>query len=244
MKCIILAAGYATRLYPLTENFPKPLLKVKDKAILDWLVDDIDSLNKIDEFVIVSNNKFAHFFRTWKGEKNLSAKLSIIDDGTTCNENRLGAVSDIELAIETLNIDDDVMVIAGDNVLDFSFDSFIKFFEEKNATSIMCYFEENKEKIKKSASVVFDENRRVSLMVEKPQEPPSNYCVPPFYIYAKKDVPMIKEALEKGCNKDAPGSLINWLFDKTDIYAMEMPGRRYDIGNLESYKKVNEEFNP
>ena len=81
-------------------------------------------------------------------------------------------------------------------------------------------------------------------MVEKPQEPPSNYCVPPFYIYAKKDVPMIKEALEKGCNKDAPGSLINWLFDKTDIYAMEMPGRRYDIGNLESYKKVNEEFNP
>ena len=118
MKCLILAAGYATRLYPLTENFPKPLLKVGDKTILDWLVDDIDGAHLVDEFVVISNHKFATHFQQWADSK--PQKITVVDDGTSTNETRLGAVKDIQYAIEQLGIDDDMLVIAGDNVLDFS----------------------------------------------------------------------------------------------------------------------------
>ena len=125
MKCLILAAGYATRLYPLTENFPKPLLKVKEKTILDWLVDDIDTIKEVDEYVVISNHKFARHFEDWaKGKKQ---KITVVDDGTSSNETRLGAVKDIQFAMEKLSIDDDVLVIAGDNVLDFSLTKFITY---------------------------------------------------------------------------------------------------------------------
>ena len=242
MKCLILAAGYATRLYPLTENFPKPLLKVKEKPILEWLIDDIGSSTAIEEYIVISNHKFFKNFEDWKKGYKYKDKIIIIDDGTTTNEGRLGAVTDIELAIDELSLDDDLMVIAGDNVLDFSLNRFIEYFYKKKCSCVMRYYEENKEKIKKSASVVFEEDDLVTSMIEKPENPESNYCVPPFYIYAKHDVPLIKNALNDGCNKDAPGSLINYLFDKTKIYAMEMPGKRYDIGNLESYKYVCDSF--
>ena len=120
MKCLVLAAGYATRLYPLTENFPKPLLKVGDKTILDHLLDDIDKTKKINEYIIVSNHKFINHFNDWKNNKKLNSPITIIDDGTTSNETRLGAVADISLAINKLKIDEELMVIAGDNILDFS----------------------------------------------------------------------------------------------------------------------------
>ena len=118
MKCLILAAGYATRLYPLTENFPKPLLEVGDKTILDWLIDDIDTSGDVDEYVVISNHKYAHHFENWA--KTKSQKVTVVDDGTDTNETRLGAVKDIQFAIEKLNLDDDMLVIAGDNVLDFN----------------------------------------------------------------------------------------------------------------------------
>ena len=242
MKCLILAAGYATRLYPLTENFPKPLLDVKGKPILEWLIDDIESSGAIEEYIVISNHKFIMHFEDWKNGYAYKDKITIIDDGTTTNEWRLGAVTDIELAIEKLSLDDDLMVIAGDNLLDFSLRSFIEYFHKKNGSCIIRYYEEDLNKIKKSASVSFTEDDLVLSMIEKPENPESNYCVPPFYIYAKHDVPLIKTALDNGCNKDAPGSLINYLFDKTNIYAMEMPGKRYDIGNLESYKYVCDKF--
>ena len=124
MKCLILAAGYATRLYPLTENFPKPLLDVNGKTILDWLVDDIDTLGVIDEYVVISNHKFANHFDTWA--KTKSQRVTVIDDGTSSNETRLGAVCDVQFAIDELKLDDDMLVIAGDNVLDFSLTTFIK----------------------------------------------------------------------------------------------------------------------
>ena len=242
MKCIILAAGYATRLYPLTENFPKPLLKVKDKTILDWLVDDINLSNSIDEYIIISNHKYVDSFEKWIKEKNNSIKITLLDDGTTSNENRKGAVADIQFAIEELNIDDDLLVIAGDNVLDFSLNKFIDYFKEKKSTCIMRYYEENIEKLKKSATVKLDENDVVTNMIEKPSEPDSNWCSPAFYIYKKDDVKKVKEALDDGCNKDAPGSFISWLYDKSIVHAMKMPGKRYDIGNLDSYEKVNKEY--
>ena len=117
MKCMILAAGYATRLYPLTENFPKPLLKVQDKTILDWLIDDIDAAGAVDEYVVISNHKFAHHFEAWAKEKQ--QKITVVDDGTDSNETRLGAVKDILFAVEKLGLDDDMLVIAGDNLLEF-----------------------------------------------------------------------------------------------------------------------------
>ena len=123
MKCLILAAGYATRLYPLTENFPKPLLKIGDKTILDWLIDDIDGSGLVDGYVVISNHKFARHFEEWAARK--SVDITVVDDGTSTNETRLGAVRDIQFAIDRLGLDDDMLVIAGDNVLDFSLTKFL-----------------------------------------------------------------------------------------------------------------------
>lgn len=144
MKCLILAAGYATRLYPLTENFPKPLLKVGEKSILDWLVDDLVETTDIDEFVVISNHKFAQHFEDWKNNKKKVRpyEITVIDDGTSTNETRLGAVKDIQLAVEMLNISDDLLVMAGDNVLDFSLSAFVDFAKEKETSCVMCH-EEN-----------------------------------------------------------------------------------------------------
>ena len=240
MKCLILAAGYATRLYPLTENFPKPLLTVGDKTILDWLVDDIDTLSEVDEYVVISNHKFAHHFDQWA--KTKSQKITVVDDGTSTNETRLGAVCDIQFAIDKLNIDDDMLVIAGDNVLDFSLTKFISYAKAKNTSAIMRYYEPEMKKLLKSGVVSIDDNDLVVEMTEKSPEPKSNWCCPPFYYYTKEDARLVKVGIEAGCGTDAPGSFIAWLCGKSAVHAMQMPGSRYDIGNLESYEKVCKEY--
>lgn len=144
MKCLILAAGYATRLYPLTENYPKPLLQVGEKTILDWLVDDLVATTDIDEFVVISNYKFAQHFEDWKENKVKTRpyEIIVIDDGTSTNETRLDAVKDIQLAVETLNVADDLLVMTGDNVLDFSLSRFVSFMRKKKTSCVMCH-EEN-----------------------------------------------------------------------------------------------------
>lgn len=239
MKCIILAAGYATRLYPLTENFPKPLLKVKEKAILDWLIEDIDMSKAVDEYIVISNHKFYEHFEAWaKGKEN----ITIVDDGTSTNETRLGAVCDIQFAIEKLNIDDDMLVIAGDNLLDFSLCKFIEYARKKNTSCIMRYYEPEFEKLIKCGVVSIDENDKILNMTEKPSEPKTHWCCPPFYYYTKEDARLVKKGIEAGCGTDAPGSFIAWLSEVTDVHAFEMPGKRYDIGNLESYEKVQSEY--
>ena len=240
MKCLILAAGYATRLYPLTENFPKPLLKVGDKTILDWLVDDLDGCRKIDEYVVISNAKFVEHFKSWA--KGKSQKITIVNDGTYTNETRLGAVKDIDFAIDTCNILDDVLIIAGDNVLDFSLTKFVDYALNKKTSAIMRYYESDVKRLTKSGVVTVDDFDRVVKMQEKPQNPESNWCAPPFYFYTKDDIAKIKFAISDGCGIDAPGSFVAWLCEKADVHAMQMPGRRYDIGNLESYEKVCKEY--
>lgn len=240
MKCLILAAGYATRLYPLTENFPKPLLKVGEKTILDWLIDDIDTVKEIDQYVVISNSKFYDNFIEWA--KTKPQDIVVVDDGTSSNDNRLGAVKDIQFAIESLNLDDDMLVIAGDNVLDFSLTKFISYAKEKNTSCVMRYYEELKEKLKKSGVLTITCTDKVLKMSEKPLEPESNWCCPPFYYYVKDDAKKIPSAIKDGVNTDAPGSYIAWLCKNSPVHAMEMPGRRYDIGNLESYKRVQEEY--
>ena len=240
MKCLILAAGYATRLYPLTENFPKPLLTVGEKTILDWLVDDIDGAGLVDEFVVISNHKYAHHFDTWAAKK--AQKITVVDDGTDSNETRLGAVKDIQFAIDQLQLDDDMLVIAGDNVLDFSLTRFVRYAKEKNTSCIMRYFEAAQKKLSKCGVVEIDENDRILSMEEKPAAPKSNWCCPPFYYYTKADARLVEKGIASGCGTDAPGSYIAWLCTQTVVHAMEMPGSRYDIGNLESYNKIKEEY--
>ena len=240
MKCLILAAGYATRLYPLTENFPKPLLKVQGKAILDWLIEDMDRSGVIDEYVIISNHKFAHHFDAWAAEKK--QKVTVVDDGTESNETRLGAVRDIQFALEQLDIHDDVLVMAGDNLLDFSLTTFINYALEKKTSCIMRYYEPDAKKLSRSGVVTLDENQKVLAMAEKPQEPQSNWCCPAFYYYTAQDAARLAEGIADGCHTDAPGSYVSWLCSKSTIHAMEMPGSRYDIGNLESYETVQKEY--
>ena len=240
MKCLILAAGYATRLYPLTENFPKPLLKVQDKTILDWMIDDIDTLGVIDEYVVISNHKFAHHFDAWAKEK--SQKITVVDDGTDSNETRLGAVKDIQFAIDKLNIDDDMLVIAGDNLLDFSLTKFISYAMEKKASCIMRYYEKDDKKLLKCGVVTIDDTDKILDMTEKSPTPATHWCCPPFYYYTKEDAKLVKKGIEAGCGVDAPGSFAAWLSKQIPVYAMEMPGSRYDIGNLESYERVQKEY--
>ena len=240
MKCLILAAGYATRLYPLTENFPKPLLTVGDKTILDWLIDDIDTANLVDEYIVISNHKFAKHFENWA--KTKEQKITVVDDGTDTNETRLGAVKDIQFAIEKLNLDDDMLVIAGDNVLDFSLTKFMEYAGQKKTSCIMRYYEPEDKKLLKSGVVTIDENDKILDMTEKSSTPATHWCCPPFYYYTKEDAKLVQRGIDSGCGTDAPGSYAAWLCTQTTVHAMEMPGKRYDIGNLESYEKVKAEY--
>lgn len=241
MKNIVIAAGYATRLYPLTENFPKPLLKIGERSILDRILDDVDGIEDIDEHIIVTNHKFAEIFNNWASERKQkpgTKPIRIIDDGTTDNENRLGAVKDLLLAIDEFGINDDIMVLAADNVLDFSFQGFVNFFKQKNTSVIMCHHEPELYKLQRTGVIAVDEDMKVLEMQEKPEHPVSNWAVPPFYIYKKNDLPLIRDCLNHGCGFDAPGNLAHYLVNATTIHAWIMPGSRYDIGSLDSYKEA------
>lgn len=240
MKCLILAAGYATRLYPLTENFPKPLLQVGEKTILDWLIDDMDTLGVIEEYVVISNHKFAHHFESWAATK--PQRVTVVDDGTVSNETRLGAVRDVQYAIESLHLTGDMLVLAGDNVLSFSLTKFIRYALEKNSSCVLRYYEPQSAKLSKSGVLEIGQDDRVLSMEEKPAQPKSNWCCPPFYYYSAADAAQVRQAISDGCGVDAPGSFIAWLCKKSPVHAMEMPGRRYDVGSLETYAAICAEY--
>lgn len=242
MKNIIIAAGYATRLYPLTENFPKPLLKVGNRSILKRMLDDIDRIDCVDEHVIVTNHKFARIFQQWTSEMNYQKPIRIIDDGTTTNEGRLGAVKDLLLAIEQCHIDDDIMVLAADNILDFSLQGFVDYFRQKQSSVIMCYHEPSLARLQRTGVIAVDKEMKVLEMQEKPQNPVSELAVPPIYIYKREDLPLILDCLNHDCGSDAPGNLAHYLVDVTTIHAWPMPGQRYDIGSLDSYHEAQNLF--
>ena len=236
MKCIILAAGYATRLYPLTENFPKPLLEVGGRPILDWLITDLSS--SIDEFIVVTNHKFAQHFLSWAdGHKE---KIVVIDDGTSTNETRLGAVRDIQLASQGMV--DDVFVMAGDNVLDFSLKPFLQYAAEKKTSCVMAHEEHSIPALQRTAVITTDENGLITSYEEKPKEPKGALAVPPFYYYRSSDIARIAEALSAGCGYDAPGSFAAWLSTKVPMHAWMMTGSRHDIGDTASYEAVRNSY--
>lgn len=242
MKNIVIAAGYATRLYPLTENFPKPLLKIGESTILGRLIDDIDRIDEVSEHIIVTNHKFTPHFIKWAEELETAKPVHILDDGTETNEMRLGAVRDLLLAIEKYEIDEDILVIAADNILEFSFKGFVEDFKKRQTSMIMCHHESEIKALQRTGVIVVDDNMKVLQMQEKPQNPLSNWAVPPFYIYKKNDLPLIRNCLENGCQFDAPGNLAHYLCSKTSVHAWPMPGKRHDIGTLDSYYKAQEIF--
>ena len=255
MKCLILAAGYATRLYPLTKDFPKPLLEVAGKPILDWLIEDLDKTGLISEYIVVSNHKFAPIFEAWSQSCHFerSREISVIDDGTSSNETRLGAVKDIQLGIDYMRslslskgskgLDTDLLVMAGDNLLSFSLSGFLTYAQSKNTTCIMRYYEPDESRLHKCGVAEVDADGLILSMEEKPANPKSHWCCPPFYFYKKEDLKLFEQGIAEGCGTDAPGSFIAWLSTKTKVHAYEMPGPRYDIGTLESYEAVKRTFN-
>ena len=234
MNCIILAAGYATRLYPLTENFPKPLLPVGGKPILDWLIEDLR--DEVDQFSVVTNHKFFHHLEDWR--RTRPEKIRIIDDGTTTNDGRLGAVRDMELAADG----QDALVMAGDNLLDFSLTRFLAFAREKGASCVMCHEENDLAHQQRTAIITTDSDGRITSYEEKPKVPKGNLAVPPFYIYRAGDLERIPEALAAGCGYDAPGSFAAWLSAQVPMYAWRMPGHRHDIGDMASYEAVRDTY--
>ena len=279
MKTIVIAAGYATRLYPLTENFPKPLLRIGESTILDRLLDDIDTIPEISEHIVVTNHKFAGIFDDWAARRSVipgassvipcassvipsgpsvipsapspvipsEAKESpkpvrIIDDGTTSNETRLGAVRDLILALETCGIDEDVLVVAADNVLEFSLRGFVEEFRRRGTSMIMCHHESDLRKLQRTGVIEVDDDMKVLQMQEKPEVPVSNWAVPPFYIYRREDLDLVRHSIENGCGSDAPGNLARYLVGLTPIHAWPMPADRFDIGSLDTYAEAQRRY--
>ena len=250
MKCLIIAAGYATRLGELTKNFPKPLLKIGNNTILGRMLDDIDQIPEIDEHVIITNHKFAPIFEEWvKANTNLTngtnkwqKSITIVDDGTETNETRLGAVCDLLYAMDKLQIDDDLLVVAADNLLFFSFKEFVDFARVKNTSCIMCHEQPSIEKLQRTGVVELDADNKVLGMEEKPEVPKSHWAVPPFYIYLKKDLDLVRHSVENGCGKDAPGNLAHYMVEHTVMHAWPMSAGRFDIGSLDTYYEAVEKY--
>ena len=208
------------------------------------MLDDIDRIPQINEHVIVTNHKFAHIFEEWAAKQTYTKPIRIIDDGTETNETRLGAVCDLILAINSLPQGggqegaSDLLVVAADNILHFSFQEFVDYAYEKQTSCIMCHEQPSIEKLQRTGVVVLDENNKVLNMEEKPQEPKSHWAVPPFYIYMAKDLPLILDSINNGCGKDAPGNLAHYMVDHTVMHAWPMSAGRFDIGSLDTYEEA------
>ena len=245
MKNIVLAAGYATRLGELTKNFPKPLLKIGNNTILGRMLDDIDAIDDITEHIIVTNHKFAPIFEQWATEQHYSKPITIIDDGTETNDTRLGAVNDLLLVLNTPSMRENpegILVVAADNLLFFSFREFIDFAKQKDTSCIMCHEQPSLEKLQRTGVVELDSNNKVLGIEEKPQNPKSHWAVPPFYIYLKNDLELVRHSVENGCGKDAPGNLAHYMVEHTTMHAWQMTAGRFDIGSLDTYREAVEKY--
>lgn len=242
MKAIVLSAGYATRLYPLTLNTPKGLLPIGKKSILDFITDEIEKIDIIDEMFIISNHKFYENFYNWSKKRETRLKLTVFDDNTTDDSNKLGAIGDIWYTIEKGKINDDLLIVAGDNFFTFDLRDYIDFYKKVGGDTILVKELDSIEDLRRFANAVLDENSRVTYMEEKPRNPKTNIGVYASYIYKKETLPLIGEYLRDGNNPDAPGFFPSWLYTKKPVYAYKFEGECYDIGTPQSYKEVCEKF--
>ncbi len=235
MQCVLLAAGYATRLYPLTENKPKALLKLGEKTILDMVVDKINEIPDVENIYIVTNEKFFSDFTKWRDEYTGLKRVKVINDHTTGNDNRLGAIGDLKYVIDMENIDDEILVMASDNIFDFSLNDFVNVYREKKSDMICAHRIDNAEDLHTMGVVQLDDSGKVLDFEEKPKNPKTDLGVPPFYLYKKDTLSLIGMYLDEGNNPDAPGHFVPWLLSKNDVYAYVFDAVRIDIGTPESY---------
>lgn len=237
MKALILAAGYGTRLYPLTLDQPKPLLKVGAQSIADHIVQNIFKIDEINEILVVTNQKFSKHFENWAKVKSDRVPIKVINDGTLSNETRLGAIGDINLVLTKEKIDEDVLIIAGDNLFDLDLADFVKFAKPKiPGTTIAVRIVNDPQKIKKYGVITTDKNDLVIDFEEKPEKPKSNLAALCIYYFPKQKLSLVAKYLESKANKDAPGNYIAWLSKNDSVYTYKFAGEWFDIGDIESYK--------
>jgi glucose-1-phosphate thymidylyltransferase len=245
MKVIILAAGYATRLYPLTLTQPKPLLPVAGKPMIEHVLDNLAPIGGIDRVYVVTNAKFAGHFQKWSEEYRANKSkfnFTVVNDGSTDDSNKLGAIGDIHFVLKSHNVDDDVIVVAGDNLFSDKLDEFGKFIRKKNAPVLALYDVGDLEQIKKYNSISIDAEGRITFFEEKPKNPVSTLTGIGLYYYPKSILPLIRQYVAEGNNPDQPGRLVQWLYPRTAFYTWRVPGLWYDIGSRETLEEANKIF--
>ena len=241
MKAIILAAGYATRLYPLTENKSKALLSIGGKPIVGHIVDSLKKIDVIDKIYVISNSRFYKDFVQWKDENSLE-NVEILDDGTDSDENKLGAIGDIDFVIRKAGIDEDLFIIAGDSFFTFGLEDFYEYFRNIKRDCVCAEKLEDLNLLRRFAVASVDTYNRITDLVEKPQDPRSDLGIYASYIYTKDTVKLFGKYLADGNKPDAPGFFLQWLYDKKDVYVYKIKGEFLDIGTPESYREAQERF--
>jgi glucose-1-phosphate thymidylyltransferase len=245
MKVLILAAGYATRLHPLTLDRPKPLLPVAGKPMIDHVLDNLAPIAGIDRVYVVTNAKFARQFQQWADDYRATKTrldFTIINDGSTDDKNKLGAIGDLHLVLTREKVDDDLIVVAGDNLFSERLDGFGKFCREKNAPVLAVYDVGNLEEIKKYNSISLDDTGRITFFEEKPKHPTSSLTGIALYFYPRSSLSLIHQYVAEGNNPDQPGRLIEWLYTRTPVYTWKVPGLWFDIGSKETLEEANRIF--
>jgi glucose-1-phosphate thymidylyltransferase len=245
MKVIILAAGYATRLYPLTLTQPKPLLPVAGKPMIEYVLDNIAPIGALERLYVVTNSKFATHFQEWANHyRATKAKLdfTIVNDGSTDDSNKLGAIGDLHLVITREAVDDDIIVVAGDNLFSEKLDGFGRFCREKNAPIVAVYDVCDLEEVKKYNSITLGADGRITFFEEKPKNPTNTITAIALYFYPKAVVPLIKRYIAEGNNPDQPGRLVQWLYPRVPFYTWQVPGTWYDIGSKETLEEADRIF--
>jgi glucose-1-phosphate thymidylyltransferase len=245
MKVIILAAGYATRLYPLTLTQPKPLLPVAGKPMIEYVLDNLAPVGGIDRIYVVTNAKFAGHFQKWADQYHTAKgkfEFTIVNDGSTDDTNKLGAIGDIHFVLKTHNVDDDLIVVAGDNLFSEKLEGFGRYCREKQAPVLALYDVGDLEEIKKYNAISMDADGRITFFEEKPKKPASTLTGIALYYYPKSALPLIRQYIAEGNNPDQPGRLVQWLYPRTPFYTWKVPGIWYDIGSKETLEEANRIF--
>ena len=245
MKVIILAAGYATRLYPLTLTRPKPLLPVAGKPMVEYVLDNLAPIGGLDRIYVVTNAKFAEQFQQWSADyRNSKAKLNftIVNDGSTDDTNKLGAIGDIHFVLKTQGVDDDVIVVAGDNLFSEKLEAFGHFCREKKAPVVAVYDVKDLEQVKKYNAITLADDGHITFFEEKPKNPTNTLSAIALYYYPRATLPLIKQYVAEGNNPDQPGRLIQWLYPRVPVYTWTVPGLWYDIGSKETLQEANRIF--
>lgn len=240
MKCILLCAGYATRLFPLTENFPKALLEIGNRPLLDYILDEVNTIDEVDQIYVITNDRYYKHFEKWSQEKNNIKEVKVINDNTTSNDDRLGAIGDIMYVIDKENVNDDLLIIAGDNLFTYKLKNVIDFYKQKQK-SVVCAKElDDIELLRRFAVAEVDESLKITNLEEKPQVPKSNLGVYATYVYPKEVIKYFEIYKNEGNNMDSPGHFPQYLYKKDDIYVYKFDGECYDVGTHETLKEVND----